>query len=250
MIKYLLLLSVFLTPVCLLAEDGSIIHPSKPLPKKNAQGTGGYRQLDDEKAFVEKITEKPIDLWSDVKLPKPSYMTDAEWQKMVEEDEKAKKDRVSVGTYELSKQADQFVGWFGIVRTMKYDPATNSTQLVIEHKYFDGLCDLDMLVVSIYGAGDFTATIPGKLEAKDVPLLSLVRIYGKASADKSGTVSVDAKYVRLWDWGLFTFMDYGKDKSNPEWVKLRKVDADNIYSRKLDEEFYQTRLGERPKPGK
>ena len=49
------------------------------------------------------------------------------------------------------------------------------------------------------------------------------------------------------DWGLFAFMPYGEDKSNPQWVKLRKVKADdmNVYSSSPDQQYYEDRLGKR-----
>ena len=55
--------------------------------------------------------------------------------------------------YELAKQAGEYVGWFGIVRQKTFDAAANETRLTLEHKYFDGLIDAHMQVVSIYGAG-------------------------------------------------------------------------------------------------
>jgi hypothetical protein len=69
--------------------------------------------------------------------------------------------------------------------------------LLVEHKYFDGLCDPDLQIVSVYGAGDFTASI--RAEADKIPMLSLVRVYGKVSKAKDGTPRVEADYVRVWD---------------------------------------------------
>jgi hypothetical protein len=53
------------------------------------------------------------------------------------------------------------------------------------------------------------------------------------------------EHVRAWDWGQFTFMSYGKDKTNPQWVKLRKVAVDKIYSSRPNQKFYEQRLGKR-----
>lgn len=39
-----------------------------------------------------------------------------------------------------------------------------------------------------------------------------------------------AEYVRAWDWGLFTFMDYGTDKTNPKWRALRHLDGPDVYT--------------------
>ena len=53
------------------------------------------------------------------------------------------------------------VCWFGIVREIKEDKAKDETTLVLEMKYFDGLTDIHLHVVSIFGAGDFRAVLRG-----------------------------------------------------------------------------------------
>jgi len=90
-----------------------------------------------------------------------------------------------------------------------------------------------MQVVSLYGAGDFVVAIPG--EHAQLALLSLIRVYGLVRAD----------YARTWDWGLFTFMDYGLDRSNPVWVHMRTVLPSDIYSFRPDQAYYEARLGHR-----
>jgi hypothetical protein len=78
-----------------------------------------------------------------------------------------------------------------------------------------------------------------------IPPLALVRVYGKASKDKTGGAVIAAEYVRVWDWGLFAFMDYGKDKSNPKWAALRKVAGDKSYSSRPTPAYYEELLGKR-----
>jgi hypothetical protein len=111
-------------------------------------------------------------------------------------------------------------------------------------KYFDGLTDLHLQIVSMSGAGDFTVKIPGtghKLKA-----LSLVRVYGKVSAEREGMPEVSADFVRSWDWKLFAFMPYGKDRSNPKWVKLRKIEDElDVYDSNPTNAYYEKLLGKR-----
>ena len=118
-----------------------------------------------------------------------------------------------------------------------------TTTLLLQHCYFDGAIDTGMQIVSIYGAGDFSVTLPQKLEG--VERLSLMRVYGKAGKDAAGKVVVMPEYVRTWAWEQFTFMNYGEDHSNPEWVKLRKVDGMEVYKSHPDVGFYEQRLGKR-----
>lgn len=135
------------------------------------------------------------------------------------------------------------VSWFGIVREVSADTEKAETELLVEMKYFDGLTDTHLQIVSIYGAGDFRVVIPG-VEHK-IERLSLVRIYGKVEANPGAVPKLTADYVRVWNWGLFAFMDYGKDKSNPQWIKLRKVAADDMYSSSPNRRYYEQRLGTR-----
>lgn len=220
------------------------IRPSLPMKGGEDLGTKGYQLLPDEEPFFKKITEKEIILWDAAIMPRPENMPDEEWRKMEEERIEKEKKMIRVKNYELKKQEGEYVGWFGIVRGSTYDEAADRTILRLEHKYFDGLTDLHLHIVSIYGAGDFQVTLPGRITAKEIPLLSLVCAYGKVT-DEPAVATVKADYVRLWDWGLFTFMDYGLDKSNPDWVKLRKTPGEDAYSPRPDTDYYVKLLGER-----
>jgi len=243
-----MMLTAVLAALLLLQDpQGVVIEMSKPQKGGRGLGTAGYGATANEGSFLEKVTEKRVSFRSAVKLPKPSNMSDEEWAKFQKEGEKQREKeqlkRIPVETYQLADQANEYVGWFGIVRESSTDEKTGVTTLTLEHKYFDGLIDLHQQIVSIYGAGDFVATLSKASTA--VPKLSLVRVYGKVAKEKDGTVAVAAEYVRVWDWGLFAFMGYGKDKSNAKWVGLRKVSGDEAYSSRPSASYYEGLLGSR-----
>ena len=118
----------------------------------------------------------------------------------------------------LHGAASRRVCWFGMIREIEENKAKDETILLMEMKYFDGLTDLHIHVVSIFGAGDFRAVLRGT--GHKIKRLSLARIYGTVTKEVGGVPDVQAQYV--WDWGLFV-MPYGNDKSNPQWKALRKV---------------------------
>ena len=126
---------------------------------------------------------------------------------------------------------------------MTEDKEKKETQLLVEMKYFDGLTDLHQQIVSIFGAGDFRVVISGT--GHKLQKLELVRVYGKVASVEKDTPTVSAEFVRAWDWGLFAFMDYGKDKTNAAWVKLRKVKPEDIYVAYPKTGYYEERLGKR-----
>jgi hypothetical protein len=146
-------------------------------------------------------------------------------------------------TESLKEQVGQRRAWFGIVREADEDKEKNETRLLVEMKYFDGLTDTHLQIVSIFGAGDFRAVIPGI--GHKLKKLELVRIYGKVSSEEGGLPVISADLVRSWDWGLFAFMPYGEDSGNSEWAKLRKSDPDDAYSSHPDQKYYEERLGKR-----
>src|SRR4029078_2703551 len=116
-----------------------VMHSSRSL---GGLGTGGYQFTKGEADFLKKINEKPIDLWAKVKLPKPENMSETEWAKFMEQDKEVKSNRTPAAAYSLAKQVGEYVGWFGIVREISADPKKGTTNLLLEHKYFDGLSDL------------------------------------------------------------------------------------------------------------
>jgi hypothetical protein len=135
------------------------------------------------------------------------------------------------------------VAWFGIVRHVEEHKNRRETVLEVEMKFFDGMTDLHQQIVSLYGAGDFQVVIAGT--GHRIKKLALVRVYGRVAQDSGGELLVQAEFVRIWDWKLFAFMPYGKDHSNPNWVKLRKMDESRIYSSRPDVAYYEQILGTR-----
>jgi hypothetical protein len=236
---------MMLVVLCALAVLQTPVEMSQPLKGGGGLGTMAYPATAKETPFLKKVTEKPVAFWSELKMPKPDNMTEEEWAKFQKDQQKQKdKDKDKVipeEKYRLAEQAGQYVGWFGIVR--ESSEKSGVTTLSLEHKFFDGAIDLHQQIVSIHGAGDFTATLKAAKPA--IPKLALVRVYGKVAKDKEGAVSIAADYVRVWDWGLFAFMDYGKDQSNPKWIELRKVPKEKAYSSRPSPSYYEELLGKR-----
>jgi hypothetical protein len=212
----LLAVALLVIPVCVLYgsnEQDALVEHSKPIARTSANlGTTRYHPTPTETAATRR--------WS-------------------------KEDLKSGGSQITTLQArpGTRVAWFGIVREVDEDKSKNETHLTVEMKYDDGLTDLHLQIVSLYGAGDFKVIIPKT--GHGIKKLSLVRVYGQVVSDPNGVPLVEARFVRDWDWKLFAFMPYGEDKSNPKWVKLRKVDKLDIYSSEPDDRYYEERLGNR-----
>jgi hypothetical protein len=224
----------------LLAADAPATAPalvefSKPLPPpaRGTLGTRDYAATDAERPFLARITEPPFNPWTgEVAATRPTTPTPPASAP------------AKAAPYTLVAQAGKYVGWFGIVRDNAWNDSTHQSTLLLQHLYFDGLMDTHLQVVSCFGAGDFHATANEKLDA--IPKLALVRVYGTVALDAHGEPVIAAEHIRVWDWPLFTFMNYGEDHSNPQWVKLRKVNPDDIYSSRPTPAFYTERLGPRP----
>jgi hypothetical protein len=229
------------------SKSDTPIEFSKPVKSEGGLGTTGYSETALERKYSEKVTEKDIRFTPKFAMPKPSNMTDEEWAKFQKEqkaEEARQKDKlIPEEKYQLADQVGVYVGWFGIVREAVPDAKSGTVRLTLEHKYFDGLVDLHQMIVSLHGAGDFTAS----LHKKDawIPPLALVRVYGKVGKDKAGAPLVTAEFVRVWDWGVFAFMNYGKDRSNPQWVGLRTRSDDQSYAAAPKDDYYESLLGKR-----
>lgn len=226
-------------------ENAILIRQSSPMEGGKNLGTKDYIPLKDEVPFLKKKTEKTIKLWPNTEMPQPPNLSKEEWAKIQKEQEEEEKKQIPVADYALSKQVGEYVGWFGIVREANFDEKKNQTTVLVEHKYFDGLTDLHLHIVSIFGAGDFKFIVPGKISDESIPTLSLVCIYGIVKDGDGSVPLLNAEYIRVWDWGLFTFMDYGQDKSNLKWQALRKVRSEDIYDPNPTKAFYEERLGKR-----
>src|SRR4030095_10640431 len=108
---------------------------------------------------------------------------------------------------------------------------------------FDGLTDTHILALSFNGGGDFSCTLSGT--GLNIPLLSLVKAYGTVVSEDNSVPAVQVDYLRLWDWGQFTFLSvYGTQKGNKEWQKLNKVKG-RIYNPYPTPKYYEERLGPR-----
>ena len=219
----------------------TIVEPSPPLRSDGGLGTTDYAPTASEAPFAERTTEKPIDLWGAVAMPKPEGTSDADWAKEQAQAQAARAKMIAAKDYSLDGQAGEYVGWFGIVREIAPDPQAPRTTLLIQHLWSDGLTDLHQQVVSYYGAGDFSAVVAGPAPA--IPKLALVHCYGRVAKGTAGVPVLTADYVRVWTWGTFSFMDYGPDKSNPKWVAVRQVAGDDAYDARPDRAFYEKRLG-------
>lgn len=151
------------------------------------------------------------------------------------------------GPYDIHTKQGKYVGWFGIVREVKEDQGQKRTVLTVEHKYFDGLTDAHIQAVSFNGDGDFEIVVPG-IGHKIEPL-SLVKVYGIVSkAGKDDMPIVRATFIRDWHWGTFTFLAaMGEQHGSEKWRKLNKVDLEDIYDPYPDNQYYEERLGQRPK---
>ena len=101
--------------------------------------------------------------------------------------------------YRIQGKVKQYVSWFGVVRGSS--PAKGDERnrdLLIQQKYFDGMTDCHIMLVSNAGAGDFVGKLMSNSEA--VPVLSLVRIYGTVVEEENGIPQISADYVRVWPW--------------------------------------------------
>jgi hypothetical protein len=146
--------------------------------------------------------------------------------------------------YKLQGKNKQFVSWFGVLRGATEGESNHTYNLLIEQKYFDGMTDCHIMLVSNAGAGDFVAT--ARLENVTIPDLSLVRVYGTVSEEKDGLPYLLAEYIRVWPWFTFTFTDLGPaDHGNPRWAKYcKRCKSGHIYNPYPAEGYYMDMLGD------
>jgi len=148
--------------------------------------------------------------------------------------------------YTIHKKKDKYVSWFAVVRGITpSNEAKDRYDLLLEHKFFDGLTDCHIMLVSASGDGDFRASVENA-KADSVPLLALVRVYGKVTEEESGVPLLTAEYIRVWPWLTFTLTDLGPaDHSNPKWRQLCKVcKSGHIYNPYPTEAYYRNALGD------
>ena len=147
--------------------------------------------------------------------------------------------------YSIHGKQGKSVSWFGIVRGISRQlPEDNTYTLLLEHKYFDGLSDCHIMLVSKKGSGDFLATV--RRGTEPIPALSLVRIYGVVTEEKNKLPNVSVEYLRVWPWFTFTLTDLGaEDHSNPRWAKYCRIcKGSRIYNPYPTEDYYVGMLGD------
>jgi len=205
---------LWLVSFAALAQTPIEVEPVKELKPTGSLGTCGYAAAPKEKAFFDKLDVK--------ERVTGSFME----------------------PYDIRKKDGKFVGWFGIVRGISRVPQSDAWELLLESKYFDGLTDCHIMLVSMSGSGDFNA----RLQASDVPVpaLALVRIYGKVSEQRNGIPLVEAEFVRVWPWMTFTFTDLGaEDRTSPRWKKDCKIcEGGKVYKPYPNEQYYRDALGD------
>jgi hypothetical protein len=190
------------------------VQPVKELKPTGSLGTCGYAPSPDEKAYFEKLGPR--------ERVTGSFME----------------------SYDIHKKNAEFVSWYGVVRGITRAPNSDSWELLLEHKYFDGMTDCHIMLVSMSGGGDFAA----RIQDADVPVpaLALVRIYGKVTRRENASPLIEAQFVRVWPWLTFTFTDLGpEDKSNPRWKKdCHLCGGGRVYKPYPDRQYYRETLGD------
>jgi|SRR5579864_1901306 len=147
--------------------------------------------------------------------------------------------------YKIQGKKGKYVSWYGIVRGISHSqPGEEKLTLLLEHKYFDGMTDCHIMMVSQSGSGDFQAKLEGKAER--FPALALVRVYGTVVEEKDKVPEIAAEYVRVWPWFTFTLTDLGAgDHTNPRWLKYcKRCKGGRIYNPYPDEKYYRDVLGD------
>lgn len=189
------------------------VQPVKELKPTGSLGTCSYAPTPDEKPYYEKLSAKD--------QTTGSFME----------------------SYDIHQKDGQFVSWYGIVRGINRIPNSDSWDLLLEHKYFDGMTDCHIMLVSKSGAGDFVA----RVQAKDVPVpsLALIRVYGKVTGQENDKPILEGEFVHVWPWMTFTFADLGaQDKTNPQWKKVCKLcEKGRVYRPYPNDKYYREVLG-------
>jgi hypothetical protein len=191
------------------------IQPVKKLERSNTLGTCGYTPVEKEKAYYAKLASG--------EEATGSFMA----------------------PYDIHKKKGKYVSWYGIVRGIsRSQPGEEKFTLLLEHKYFDGMTDCHIMMVSQSGSGDFQAKLEGNRES--FPTLALARVYGTVVEEKDKVPQIAAEYVRVWPWFTFTLTDLGsEDRTNPRWLKYcKRCKGGRIYNPYPDDKYYREVLGD------
>jgi len=190
------------------------IQPVKELKPTGSLGTCSYKPTDKEDPFFRKLQQKERTTGSFLE------------------------------SYTIHGKEKKYVSWFGIVRGVVDTQKDGTYTLLLEHKYFDGMTDCHIMLVSKSGSGDFHATLnPG---GEVIPPLALLRIYGTVVEEANGLPHLAAEYARVWPWLTFTFTDLGaEDRGNPQWKKFcRLCKGGKVYKPYSDKNYYRDVLGD------
>jgi len=196
------------------AQTPFAVEAVKPLQRTGSLSTCSYSPRSEEKPFFAKLSNKEVVTGS------------------------------FAAPYDIHSRNDQYVSWYGIVRGISKIAGTGDRwQLLVQHKYFDGMTDCHIMLVSISGSGDFRINLEAK--AVNIPALALIRVYGTVKQE-NGTPVIQAEFVRVWPWMTFTFTDLGaEDKTNPRWKKVCRIcRTARIYQPYPDEKYYRDALGD------
>jgi hypothetical protein len=190
------------------------VQPVKKLDRGNSLGTCGYTPVEKEKPYYAKLASG--------ERATGSFMA----------------------PYDIQGKKGKYVSWYGIVRGIsRSQPGEEKLTLLLDHKYFDGMSDCHIMMVSRSGSGDFQAKLEGNAEA--IPALALVRVYGTVVEEKDKVPQIAADYVRVWPWFTFTLTDLGaEDRTNPRWLKYcKRCKGGRVYDPYPTEKYYLEVLG-------
>jgi hypothetical protein len=202
-------------------------------------------------AFSVAVAQTPIDVQPVKELVRTGTLATCGYTPVAQEEpsfKKLEKDETVTGSflapYSIHEKRGKFVSWFGLVRGITASENKRQLTLLLQHKYFDGMTDCHIMLVSNSGGGDFRATL--ETDAAAIPALALVRIYGRVTDEKNKIPEIAAEYVRVWPWLTFTFSELGAgDKSNPKWAKYAKTGKGwRVYDPYPKEDYYRRMLGD------
>jgi hypothetical protein len=211
--RLLIALLFSVVPPACFAQPSMDIQPVKDLKPNGSLGTCSYKPTDKETPFFQRLEQK--------ERATGSFLE----------------------SYTIRGKQKKYVSWFGIVRGVADTQKDGTYTLLLEHKFFDGMTDCHIMMVSKGGSGDFHVTLnPG---GEVIPPLVLLRIYGTVIEETNGQPHLAAEYVRVWPWLTFTFTDLGaEDQGNPQWKKYCQLcKGGKVYRPYPDKNYYLDMLG-------
>jgi hypothetical protein len=215
--RAVLLSSCLLVASTACAQTPVEIQPVKQLVRTGALATCGYTPTTTEGAFFGR-------------LDKDGQVTGSDFGK----------------SFRIQGKKGKYVSWYGIVRGISPGtPDAGKYTLLLEQKFFDGMTDCHIMLVSERGSGDFQATLEGS--ADSIPALALVRVYGKVVTEDSNVPQIAVEFMRVWPWLSFTFTDLGpEDHGNPRWAEYCTLckSGGRIYNPYPTGDYYRAVLGD------